>query len=301
MRQIALIITIIMMIMTQQSEQSGTTWDHDCDNPNPYYKNLTECPRDYIQMPGTNTCYRAYCMYRRQASARNHCLLQGGSLVTVSSVKINRHLHYILNGRCLGLFWTGLRDRSNKGNLEWVHCHDNFLNETQADSAEGWTHGRDPVNKTVLPTKDKSCITMSVKSRRKVGIMRSAVCSDYHFFFCQIRLYFQHSNETTWPPVSVKDPVQAEIDLAETKKKKKEEARLRLQAIMEARNRTARGRRAPPTSNAQTPMELYMSVIGIFAGLAACFCAVAAIRVIVTKKKQRQRIGVLTRTGLVTY
>ena len=44
-----------------------------------------------------------------------------------------------------------------------------------------------------------------------------------------------------------------------------------------------------------------VSVIGIFAGLAALFCAIAAIRVIVTKKKQRQRIGVITRTGLVNY
>ena len=42
-------------------------------------------------------------------------------------------------------------------------------------------------------------------------------------------------------------------------------------------------------------------VIGVVAGLAVMFCAVAAVRVIVTKKKQRQRVGVLTRTGLVTY
>ena len=47
-----------------------------------------------------------------------------------------------------------------------------------------------------------------------------------------------------------------QIDLAEAKEKKKEEARQRLRAMMAAQNRTVRGRRAPPTSNAQTPMEL---------------------------------------------
>ena len=59
------ILTILVIMMQQPIDTmaiTGTTWDHDCDRPNRYYRNLTECPRDYIQMPGTNTCYRAFCM-----------------------------------------------------------------------------------------------------------------------------------------------------------------------------------------------------------------------------------------------